>query len=198
VLGARGDPAALKRIFDRSPVPLVMSDDGRRYVDVNAPARLAFRLSLAEMRSYRLDDLTPRPRLQNLVAAWTRLLENGCVAGRGEIAGRDGSRLPVVYVGVANVLPGRHVIAFEPAGWPEGELDVFGQGQMEAPTATLTGREREVLQLAAEGLSAPAIGRRLVLSPATVRTHLRHIYEKLDVGDRAAAVAKGIRLGLIG
>jgi two-component system nitrate/nitrite response regulator NarL len=36
-----------------------------------------------------------------------------------------------------------------------------------------------------------------VVSPTTVRTHFQHIYTKLDVGDRAAAVAKAMRLGLI-
>jgi two-component system, NarL family, nitrate/nitrite response regulator NarL len=36
-----------------------------------------------------------------------------------------------------------------------------------------------------------------VLSPATVRTHLQHLYEKLGVSDRAAAVAEGMRRGLL-
>ena len=62
---------------------------------------------------------------------------------------------------------------------------------------TLTKREAEVLRLLAEGLSAPAIGRRLYLAPATVKTHLGHLYEKLDVGDRAACVAQAMRAGLL-
>ena len=53
----------------------------------------------------------------------------------------------------------------------------------------LSEREIEVLRLAAEGLSGPAIAERLVLSPATVKTHFEHIYVKLGVSDRAAAVA---------
>jgi DNA-binding CsgD family transcriptional regulator len=61
----------------------------------------------------------------------------------------------------------------------------------------LTEREVEVLALAAEGMSGAAIAERLVLSPATVKTHFEHIYEKLGVGDRAAAVAQGLRRGLI-
>jgi DNA-binding CsgD family transcriptional regulator len=62
----------------------------------------------------------------------------------------------------------------------------------------LTAREREVLQLASYGGTAATIAERLVLSPGTVRTHLGNIYTKLGVGDRAAAVAEGIRRGLIG
>jgi PAS domain S-box-containing protein len=61
----------------------------------------------------------------------------------------------------------------------------------------LTEREIEVLLLAAEGISGPAIAKQLVLSPHTVRTHFEHIYEKLGVGDRTAAVAHALRAGLI-
>jgi two-component system, NarL family, nitrate/nitrite response regulator NarL len=61
----------------------------------------------------------------------------------------------------------------------------------------LSDREREALKLIAEGLTAPAIGRRLHLSTGTVKTHLTHLYEKLDVSDRAAAVAQAMRRGLL-
>jgi two-component system, NarL family, nitrate/nitrite response regulator NarL len=57
----------------------------------------------------------------------------------------------------------------------------------------LTPREVEILALAAEGRSGPQIGRELQVSPSTVKTHLKNIYEKLGVKDRAAAVAEGIR-----
>ncbi|MDX6690307.1 MAG: two-component system, NarL family, nitrate/nitrite response regulator NarL [Solirubrobacteraceae bacterium] len=61
----------------------------------------------------------------------------------------------------------------------------------------LSPREHEILVLTAEGLSAPDIAERLVLSAATVRTHLQHLYDKLDVSDRAAAVAAALRRGVI-
>ncbi len=61
----------------------------------------------------------------------------------------------------------------------------------------LTPREREILTLLAEGHSGPEIARTLYLSPATVKTHLSNIYEKLEVSDRAAAVAKALRGGLL-
>jgi two-component system nitrate/nitrite response regulator NarL len=61
----------------------------------------------------------------------------------------------------------------------------------------LSPREHEILVLTADGLSAPEIAERLVLSPATVRTHLQHLYEKLEVSDRAAAVAEAMRRGII-
>ena len=61
----------------------------------------------------------------------------------------------------------------------------------------LTARELEVLQLISEGLSAPDIGRRIHLSPTTVKSHLHKLYEKLGVSDRAAAVAEAMRRGLL-
>lgn len=62
----------------------------------------------------------------------------------------------------------------------------------------LTARERQVLALVAAGLSAPQIAERLVLSPHTVKTHLRNSFDKLGVTDRAAAVAAAMRRGLLG
>jgi two-component system nitrate/nitrite response regulator NarL len=65
------------------------------------------------------------------------------------------------------------------------------------PGPPLTARELEILALAADGRTGPQIGRELYVSPATVKTHLKNIYEKLGVTDRAAAVAEGIRRGLL-
>jgi two-component system, NarL family, nitrate/nitrite response regulator NarL len=61
----------------------------------------------------------------------------------------------------------------------------------------LTEREREVLALAAEGVTTPEIAARLELSAATVKTHLQKAYEKLGVTDRTAAVALALRRGLL-
>jgi two-component system nitrate/nitrite response regulator NarL len=61
----------------------------------------------------------------------------------------------------------------------------------------LTEREQEVLALLTEGKSAPDIGRSLFLATSTVKSHLGHLYEKLGVSDRAAAVAEAMRRGLI-
>ena len=62
---------------------------------------------------------------------------------------------------------------------------------------SLTPRETEVLNMIAEGMSAPEIAREVHLSPTTVKTHLHTLYEKLGVSDRAAAVAEAMRRGLL-
>ncbi|MEU8528870.1 response regulator transcription factor [Streptomyces sp. NPDC048629] len=63
---------------------------------------------------------------------------------------------------------------------------------------TLSARESEVLALVAKGTSNKAIAAELFISEATVKTHLTHIFAKLDVKDRAAAVATGYERGILG
>ena len=66
-----------------------------------------------------------------------------------------------------------------------------------APAVRLSDRELEILNGLARGLSAPAIGRELSLSAATIKSYLQRLYDKLGVSDRAAAVAEGMRRGLV-
>jgi len=61
----------------------------------------------------------------------------------------------------------------------------------------LTPRETEILQIIAKGLSNREAAEVLGVSRATVRTHLEHIYAKLDVSNRTEAVTEAIRRGLI-
>jgi DNA-binding NarL/FixJ family response regulator len=63
--------------------------------------------------------------------------------------------------------------------------------------ASLTSREREILELLAEGLTMQQIGRRLDISPRTVETHVANLYRKLAVRSRVQAVSRAASLGLI-
>ena len=62
----------------------------------------------------------------------------------------------------------------------------------------LTARERDVLRLLADGLSNEEIGKRLFISPDTVRAHLRKAMSKLESDTRTQAVATALRQSLIG
>ena len=64
-------------------------------------------------------------------------------------------------------------------------------------TPALTDREREILNMIAAGKSLPEIAKELYLGVTTVKTHVQHLYEKLGVSDRAAAVAEAMRRRLI-
>lgn len=69
--------------------------------------------------------------------------------------------------------------------------------RVKRPVVTLSARETEVLGLVSQGLSNPAIAKQLFLSEATVKTHLLHAFEKLEVSDRTRAVTKAMELGLL-
>jgi two-component system nitrate/nitrite response regulator NarL len=94
---------------------------------------------------------------------------------------------------ISAVARGRTVLA------PELQAGIAGEIRLREVNfkPVLSERERETLKLVAEGLTAPDIGRRLHLSTGTVKTHLAHLYEKLEVSERAAAVAQAMRRGLL-
>ncbi|MFD7965233.1 response regulator [Streptomyces zaomyceticus] len=68
----------------------------------------------------------------------------------------------------------------------------------QAAGTALSAREGEILALVAKGTGNRAIAAELFISEATVKTHLTHIYGKLGVNDRAAAVAAGYDRGILG
>jgi LuxR family maltose regulon positive regulatory protein len=100
----------------------------------------------------------------------------------------------------------RHVALQDHLAHYAGRLLVaFGQGNSPAVSQAapaplvepLSRREQEVLQLAAEGLSNQEIAQRLVVSLATVKTHLLNVYGKLGVSSRMQAVAQARALGIL-
>jgi DNA-binding NarL/FixJ family response regulator len=80
---------------------------------------------------------------------------------------------------------------------PAPEVPPAAASAQEPPLKPLSDREREILQLIAKGVSNSEAARLLSLSKATIRTHLEHIYRKLEVTNRVEAVTEGIRKGLI-
>jgi DNA-binding CsgD family transcriptional regulator len=73
----------------------------------------------------------------------------------------------------------------------------FARRRGELSLSPLTPRELEVLRVMAHGLTVRHAAERLSISPATVKTHLEHIYYKLGVRERTSAVASALRSGLI-
>jgi len=74
------------------------------------------------------------------------------------------------------------------------------EGQVEQPReggAPLTERERDILRLAACGMSNARIADHLAVSARTVQAHLTHIFDKLGVGSRTEAVIVGLRRGVL-
>ncbi len=95
--------------------------------------------------------------------------------------------------GVLDCANGRDVVSPALAAGLAAEIRRRGEAQ----TPALTPREAEVLNFIAQGLNVPAIAAELFLAPSTVKSHVQRLYEKLGVGDRAAAVAAAMRRGLL-
>ena len=105
---------------------------------------------------------------------------------------KDSSRSEIVNA-VLNCAKGRDVLAPRLASGLAVEI----RRRAEPSGPSLSSREREVLGMIASGRSIPAIAEALFLAPSTVKTHVQRLYEKLGVGDRAAAGAEAMRRGLL-
>jgi DNA-binding NarL/FixJ family response regulator len=94
---------------------------------------------------------------------------------------------------IKQVMAGKSVLA------PEVTEQVFRlvrSGQLDSANL-LTDREVEVLRFLSRGLTTVQTGTEMFISENTVKTHIRHILEKLEVSNRAEAVAKATQIGLI-
>jgi len=105
---------------------------------------------------------------------------------------KDAKRAEIVEA-VLDVARGRTVVPAELAAGLAGEIRIRAKDL----GPVLSERERQVLQAFARGLSVPQVAGELFIGVSTVKTHTQRLYEKLGVSDRAAAVAEGMRRGLV-
>ncbi len=91
----------------------------------------------------------------------------------------------------------RQVVAGDPYVDPRLAPDFLRQLQRPRQGSILSAREREILQMLADGYSNREVSERLVVSIETVKTHVKHILAKLEAEHRTQAVAIGIRQSLI-
>lgn len=98
-----------------------------------------------------------------------------------------------IVAAVFAVARGESVLPAEVAAGLVGEIRL--RSPSSAPV--LTDREREIMRLIAAGRSSAEIAETLFIGVTTVKTHTQHVFEKLGVSDRAAAVAEALRRRLI-
>jgi PAS domain S-box-containing protein len=182
----------LQVIYRTSFDAFFVLDDARRFLRVSESATTLLGAALETVLTHRLEHFTPQEHWPALQRFWADLERRGSRHGFRELLREDGLRTTIEFRAMWNFGPGQHLIAAHETGPPR---NAGGRAQLEK--GTLTPREREVLQLAADGRSPPEIARILVVSPGTVKTHFQHIYKKLGAHDRASAVAQCLRVGLI-
>jgi PAS domain S-box-containing protein len=182
------DPIDLAELFDRSRRPMMVSDDDRRYVDVNVAACELLGMTRDELLASRIDDFAPVARRRGLSAAWTELLRVGENAGAFDFVLPTGRVVRAAFSSVAHVGPNRHLTIL----FATREVSLE-----EADHPRLSAREIQVVELLARGADGPQIAAALVVSPATVRTHINNAMRKLGARTRAHAVALALRDGLV-
>ncbi|GEC10242.1 putative transcriptional regulatory protein NarL [Streptomyces spinoverrucosus] len=138
-----------------------------------------------------------RDKLSTRVILLSAVTDSGVVfkaieEGAAGYLPKDASRSDIVQA-VLKVAKGLTVIPPELAGDLAGEIRL--RAAHSAPI--LSEREHQVLRGFARGLSVPQIAAELYLGVSTVKSHTARLYEKLGVSDRAAAVAEGMRRGLV-
>ena len=193
--------AVVRAVRERPEFELVAeAGDGRAALD--AIRELAPDVALLDIKMPELDGLAvlnaiTRDRLGTRVVLLSAYLD-GATAFRAVADGaaaflsKDAERR-VILDTVAAVSRGETVLGPEIQAGLAQEIRL--RGVRDRPG--LSPRELEILRHIAEGRSAPEIGRLIHLSPATVKSHLQSLYEKLGVSDRAAAVAEAMRRGLV-
>jgi DNA-binding NarL/FixJ family response regulator len=172
-----GAPGALSRLVDEHDPAVVV---------------LAARATRVSAVLGSIADVAPSPPLVLVVddprAVWTPAARRAGVRGVLDRGARDEE----ILAAVAGALAGLVTLDPEVLDGPR-PARLGGRGGERA----LTPREREILEMLAEGLSNRAIGRRLQISPYTVKFHVASILDKLRAASRTEAVTLGVRRGLI-
>jgi PAS domain S-box-containing protein len=194
----------LQALFERSAAGMMLANDQRRYRDANPAALAALEMTRQEVLRLRIDDLTAPDQRGQIPAIWAALQERGTLSGRIALQPPSGKRIEIYYSATANVVPGLHLAVFPPPGAEMPKRDEFDavangpeSGDREARGQQLTPREREVITLLALGLTGAEIAERLVLSPETVRIHVRNARQRLGARTRAHAIALALEAGAI-
>jgi PAS domain S-box-containing protein len=186
----------LKTLYRTAFDGLFLVDDARRIVYANEPAAQLLGVPAEKVVGRNLGDFSPPELKPALERIWADFERHGAVQGPYEVLRGDGSRRLIEYRATRNFGPGQHVFAARAITAPH--VNVAGvRVVMQQTTASLSPREREVLQLAAWGNSTLRIAEILSLGHATVKTHFEHAYDKLGTRDRVSAVAECLRRGLI-
>jgi two-component system nitrate/nitrite response regulator NarL len=176
------------------------AEDGRQGLEVitaETPDVAVVDYQMPDMDGLQLLSAVVRDGLPTRVLMLSALVESSIVyacieAGAAGYLSKDVRRQEIVDAVLA-VSRGRTVLPPELAAGLATQIRM----RAETPRPVLSPREMEVLRGFARGLSIPELGREMFLGASTVKTHTQRLYQKLGVSDRAAAVAEGMRQGLL-
>ncbi len=193
--------AVVRAVRERPEFELVgEAADGREALELireHAPDVAVLDVKMPELDGLKVLNAVQRDALSTRVVLLSAFLDGATAfeavaGGAAAFLSKDADRRRITDT-IAAVGRGETVLGPEIQAGLAQEIRLRGG----AARPGLSAREREILGHIAEGRSAPEIARLLFLSPATVKSHLGALYEKLGVSDRAAAVAEAMRRGLL-
>jgi PAS domain S-box-containing protein len=167
-----------------SEIAMLLADDAGRYVDVNEAACRLLGLTREELLAADVTAMTPVALRGRVPEMWRRFLAQGSMQGVYELVDASGTTVRITYMAVARVAPGLH-------------LSMLLTGHPAPAAGTLSAREREVVGLAATGLTSSEIAAALSLARATVESHFRSAVRRLGARNRAHAIALALTRGEI-
>jgi PAS domain S-box-containing protein len=172
------------RVFRESRNPLMLVDERRRYVDANDAALECLGLERDALLRLRTGDRTPSDLQRRLEELQPLIRAGEPVTTPWVFLRPDGTRREVFLHIHPDMIDGN-------------DLLIFLNAPAQAPEGGLTPREREITTLLAEGCDGREIAERLVLSPETVRTHIRNAMERTNARTRAHLIAIALRERMI-
>ena len=173
---------------------LLVVDDNCICVEASLGASRLLGAGRNDVVGRELGELLEPASRERLTARWP--IARGAGGRLGSFALSPPAAVEVDATVTHDLLPGRHLVALEAA--TEAVVSPTRRFSAPPPGRAPTAREREILDLLADGATDDQIAKRLKLSPATVQTHVRNAKSKLGARTRAQAVALALHRGLIG
>ena len=182
--------------FKQSRNAMVLLDDQRRLVEVNG--------AFVALTGYPRSALIGRPLYDFLVDGrpthsdreWAEALRQPEFTGVSEVVRADGERVRVNFAGHPEIITGRQMVLGVAVQTVRGAGRAAPRAAGNSAGVDLSGREREVVEMIARGLSGPEIAQELHLTHNTVRTHVRNSMVKTGARSRAHLVAMSLGNGL--
>jgi DNA-binding NarL/FixJ family response regulator len=189
----------LRRAFDRSEDFTVVGDAGSRAEGLRLAAELKPDIVVTDVqlpdgtgldiaRELRSDNATVGIVVLTMYAGDEQLF-SALEAGASAFVAKDAPSSDVVAAA-------RHA-SVSPRSFTASGLAAAMQRKMQPTGPKLSPREQEILELLAEGLGVGPIARRLYISESTAKTHISKIYEKLGAANRAQAIMRAVKAGLV-
>ena len=186
-------------VFHASSNPMAVVDGSRQIIDANAATAVMLGYARDDLVGRLLPDFVTPDERAAASADWDRFVVEGHAVGERCLMTSAGEPVHVSYCALAEQMTGRRLALYVTLPRDREDEDerpaaIEAHGVEGAP---LTARELEVVHLVAMGLTGPQIAQRLVVSPETVRSHIKNAMSKAHAHTRAQLVAIALGNGML-